>query len=219
MNHHILYSFRRCPYAIRARWALLLTQTKVICREVNLKDKPKELLDISPKGTVPVLITDQGEVIDESISIILWALDRNQLRSRYYSNEIEINNLILQNDNLFKYHLDRCKYPLRFPANNSEYHRTEAISILKGWNELLSLSSNTTKWLVSGNESLADWSLWPFVKQFRSIDPLDFDNNSNFYNLKIWLDFFLNNRYFDQLMAKGPFWHKGDPNKYFPNNF
>ena len=219
MRPHILYSFRRCPYAMRARWALLLTNTTVICREVNLKDKPNDLLEISPKGTVPVLITNDGKVIDESISIILWALEQKQLTSRYNSNVKEINKLILQNDNQFKYHLDRCKYAQRYPPNNLDYHSNQAISILKGWNDLLSLSSNTTKWLVSGNETLADWSLWPFVRQFRNIDPVTFDNDINLHNLKIWLDFFLNNKFFDQLMAKRKFWTKGDPDEYFPNNY
>ncbi len=218
MTYHTLYSFRRCPYAIRVRWAFLLTGHKVICREVNLKAKPRELLLISPKGTVPVLITNTGIIIDESISIINWALEDKNLSRKYNVESKEVKQLILQNDDQFKYHLDRYKYPGRFPGENPDYHKSQAISILIDWNERLASSSSESKWLVSGEESLADWSLWPFVRQFRNIDPSSFDSNKNLTQLKTWLDNFVQSKYYVELMYKNKFWKYGDQVKYFPNS-
>ena len=114
MEKNILYSFRRCPYAMRARWSILRTGMVVNLREVDLKCKPKELLELSPKGTVPVLLTEEGLVIDESIDIIKWSLERidhqNILRNNNKRERDQVELLVRQNEEYFKRHIDRYKY-------------------------------------------------------------------------------------------------------------
>ena len=126
MTQDILFSFRRCPYAIRARWALLKHKKTVILREVSLKNKPIELSGASPKATVPVLITKGGQVIDESLGIMLWAEKNSNIKSQNHckieTNREDIYSLIRENDNSFKYHLDRYKYPNRYENSNQEEH-------------------------------------------------------------------------------------------------
>ena len=120
MYENILYTFRRCPYAMRARWALICANQSVIWREVSLKEKPVELLRVSPKATVPVLITSEGEVIEESIQIMRWALEINDrtniLCKDDYNSQKKIEKFIQMNDVLFKYHLDRYKYCLLYTS-------------------------------------------------------------------------------------------------------
>ena len=138
MKHNILYSFRRCPYAIRARWALLNTNQVVELREVELKNKPIELIQISKKATVPVLKTSLNKVIDESLEIMIWSIKKSNMyelfgdESHYISKEIL--SLIEINDNAFKYHLDRFKYASRFNIEESETHRAAAMKILLSLN-------------------------------------------------------------------------------------
>ena len=124
MKHNILYSFRRCPYAIRARWALLNTNQVVELREVELKNKPIELIQISKKATVPVLKTNLNKVIDESLDIMIWSIERSNMHSLFgdkvKDKSQEIFSLIETNDNRFKYHLDRFKYASRFNFEESD---------------------------------------------------------------------------------------------------
>ena len=132
MKHNILYSFRRCPYAIRARWALLNTNQVVELREVELKDKPIQLLEISKKATVPVLKTTLNKVIDESLDIMKWSIERSNMHKFFGDNNDksqEIFSLIETNDNQFKYHLDRFKYSSRFNFEESENHRDAGMSL------------------------------------------------------------------------------------------
>ena len=135
MKENILYTFRRCPYAMRARWALLLTKQVVVWREVLLRDKPQEMLNISPKGTVPVLLTIEGKVLDESIDIMRWALlindERDILCKGDNESEQQINDLIKKNDGLFKYHLDRYKYSNRYDHSNQKFHKNSAKKIIR----------------------------------------------------------------------------------------
>ncbi len=121
----ILYSFRRCPYAMRARLALLASGIEYEHREVVLRDKPAELLAASPKGTVPVLVLQSGQVIDQSLDIMLWALRQND-PYHWLENEEEALALIAQCDGDFKFHLDRYKYPNRYEGANAIDHRTKA---------------------------------------------------------------------------------------------
>ena len=124
----ILYSFRRCPYAIRARLAIYVSNTKVELREVKLADKPKELISCSPKGTVPVLQLTDGTIIDESKDIMLWALNKNDPNNWLVSRKVEkqeTNRLIDINDNEFKQYLDHYKYADRFPEQTIEYYRQQ----------------------------------------------------------------------------------------------
>ena len=221
MTDNILYTFRRCPYAMRARWALISTKQTVQWREVLLKDKPKELLRISPKATVPVLITAEGNVIDESLEIMRWALDKGAISNIQWKGEKEleekIDSLIRINDGLFKYHLDRYKYTNRYVNSDIEFHKSSARNVLIEWNSMLSHNSSNS-WLFNGRESLADWAIWPFVRQYRTVDPNGFDNDLDLMNLRKWLEFYLNNPNFNILMIKSEPWKSVHPKKYFPPN-
>ena len=222
MKPNILYSFRRCPYAIRARWALMMIGKQVIIREVNLSSKPMSLMEISPKGTVPVLQTCRGEIIEESLNIMKWAINSNQEYNFIYNNiedrfKRDIDDLIVKNDSQFKYHLDRYKYSNRYSNANREFHRSMAREILLELNVMLSYGDSMDNlWLVNGQESLADWSLWPFVRQYRIADPVYFEEDSQLSLLKSWLDYHLNHKYFYKLMLRFEPWSKGDPLSYFP---
>tara|TARA_Y100001968_G_scaffold331589_1_gene386751 strand:- start:237 stop:878 length:642 start_codon:yes stop_codon:yes gene_type:complete len=207
MQHNILYSFRRCPFAIRARWALLSADINFHLREVDLKKKPVLLLQASPKGTVPVLITLKGEVIEESLEIMIWALKKdphNLLRRNTRNEEKQIKLLIYQNDNHFKYHLDRFKYASRYDITKKDWHKDQAKIILYEWNNKI---ANCNKkfdscWLVGQYESLADWALWPFVRQYSIADPSLLEEDKNLIYLENWLNYYLNHSLFKNLMVK-----------------
>ena len=168
MTTEILYSFRRCPYAIRVRWALLICEIKLEIREVDLKNKPLELINKSRTKTVPILLKKNNEVIEESLDIIIWALsesEKENIKNFYlpHSKEKEILEIISENDYGFKYHLDRFKYSSRFKASKENYHFLEATKFIKRWNKILINS----RWLIGDKPSIADWCIWPFVRQFK----------------------------------------------------
>jgi glutathione S-transferase len=158
-----LYSFRRCPYAMRARMALLVSQTTFTLIEVKLSAKPEALLAASPKGTVPVLILADGTVIDESLDIMHWALARHDPENWLSSID---ETLIATNDGPFKHHLDRYKYPQR---HNSDpvAHRTAALEIL----ETLEKRLATQPQLCGQTPGFTDIALFPFIRQFAATDP------------------------------------------------
>ena len=214
MNHNILYSFRRCPFAIRARWALLNTNQLVELREVDLKNKPNELISISGKGTVPVLQTNLNEIIDESIDIMIWSIKRsNMLRllGEHEKNKSqEIFSLIEINDKVFKYHLDRFKYASRFNYQDLETHRDYGMEILISLNTRLKNFSNKGKplFLVDAEESLADWAIWPFVRQFRIADIKNFDQNNEIRFLRSWLNYYFSHDKYPMVMKKNELWSK-----------
>jgi len=136
MKNDILYSFRRCPYAIRARWALLICEIKVEIREIDLKNKPLDFLNNSKTKTVPILIKKNSEVIEESLEIILWALSESKkenIKLIYFpeNKKEDIFKLINENDNEFKYHLDRFKYATRYKNSDEEFHFTNAIKFIR----------------------------------------------------------------------------------------
>ena len=212
MKYNILYSFRRCPYAIRARWALLNTNQLVELREVELNHKPIELIQISKKATVPVLKTNLNKVIDESIDIMVWSIKKsnmnNLLGGNDSNNSREIYSLIETNDKIFKYHLDRFKYASRFNYDELEIHRDEGINILTSLNNRLKRFSTKGKslFLVNAKESLADWAIWPFVRQFRIADINNFDRNDDLIFLRNWLNYFLSHKNYPLVMRKNKPW-------------
>tara|TARA_Y100001968_G_scaffold88712_1_gene79777 strand:+ start:191 stop:862 length:672 start_codon:yes stop_codon:yes gene_type:complete len=214
MKHNILYSFRRCPFAIRARWALLSTNQIVELREVDLKNKPNELIEISKKATVPVLKTNTNKVIDESIDIMLWSIKKSNMYSLIGDNNNdksrEIFSLIEINDKIFKYHLDRFKYAYRFNYKELETHRDAAMEILLSLNNRLKIFANKGKplFLIDAKETLADWAVWPFVRQFRIADIKKFDQNHEIKFLRDWLNSFLNNKKYPYVMRKNAPWRK-----------
>ena len=221
MKHNILYSFRRCPYAIRARWALLNTNQVVELREVELKNKPIELIQISKKATVPVLKTSLNKVIDESLEIMIWSIKRSNMHELFgnKNNDIskEILSLIEINDKAFKYHLDRYKYASRFNNEESETHRSEAMKILLSLNQRLKVFSNQGKslFLVDAKESLADWAIWPFVRQFRIADIIKFDQNREIQYLRCWLNYFFTHEKYPMVMKKNEPWSKKNEPLFF----
>ena len=219
MRTDILYSFRRCPYAIRARWALLICEIKVEIREVDLKNKPLEFLNISKTKAVPILVKKNKEVIEESLDIIIWALSeskKKQIKNFYIpsSKEEEILEIISENDNGFKYHLDRFKYSARFKANEEDFHFIESAKFIEKWDKKLKLS----KWLIGDNPSIADWCIWPFVRQFKIA--CDSQKKINYFgdSIKEWLGNFENHQHFKKLMHKYAEWEPSTKKDYFPFN-
>jgi len=220
MKRHILFSFRRCPYAIRARWAIKACGLEVELREVNLKNKPSEFIRNSSSETVPLLILKNGVIIEESLEIVLWALQTsiNQYANKYYKkiSQNKINKIINENDNIFKFHLDRFKYSSRFNDNKKELHFLECQKFIKSWNSLLSDSTNI--WLIDNQESIADWCLWPFVRQFKIA--CDSEGISNYFDepLDIWFNYFEKHKHFQDVMYKYSFWESSSLVETFPKN-
>ena len=213
MKHNILYSFRRCPYAIRARWALLNTNQVVELREVELKDKPIQLIEISKKATVPVLKTTLNKVIDESLDIMKWSIERSNMHKLFGDNNDkskEIFSLIETNDNQFKYHLDRFKYASRFNFEEAETHRAAATKILLSLNNRLKefATKGEPLFLVDAKETLADWAIWPFVRQFRIADIKNFDQNHEIQYLRSWLNYYFTHEKYPIVMKKNELWRK-----------
>jgi len=205
-NPAILYSFRRCPYAMRARMALANSGLIVELREILLRNKPQQLLDISAKGTVPVLLLGNGSVIDESLDIMLWALSKND-PSHWFNNDLikDINQLIQENDGEFKYYLDRYKYADRYPDHEPLYYRQQAEKFLIDLEQRLSQH----KFLCSNNCSLADIAIFPFIRQFANVDFAWFQS-SNYCNLNQWLNNHIESKLFQSIMDKYPAWKTGD---------
>lgn len=195
----VLYTFRRCPYAIRARLAIKVSGVDVEMREVDLRHKPQALLDCSPKGTVPVLQLADGTVIDESLDIMRWALAINdpEVWMTDADHEAEALALVRENDGSFKSQLDRYKYPHRYPEHSEEVYRDEAGKFLQA------LGSRLTRhpYLMGERISLPDVAIFPFVRQFAHVD------REWFYVaydgvLAVWLDGFLNSALFLSVMQK-----------------
>jgi len=201
----ILYSFRRCPYAMRARMALWVAGITVELREVKLVNKPPELLAASPKATVPVLVLPSGEVIDESIAIMRWALGRNDPEGWLAGDD---ETLIERFDGPFKHHLDRYKYPTRYedePNHGMIDHRSEGLAIL------LDLEARfTTGRQLSGKiRTLTDIALFPFIRQFANTDRNWFDSQRLPF-LSDWLNEHLKSGIFEAIMPKFEPWKAGD---------
>jgi len=204
----VLYSFRRCPYAIRARLALKASNIAVELREVLLANKPEEMLNCSPKGTVPVLQLTDASVIDESREIMEWALKQNDPNGWLPKTDNalkETNRLIATNDNEFKQQLDHYKYADRFPQHSMEYYRNQAEPFLKHLEDTLSQH----KFLIADNVSLADIAIFPFIRQFAFVDK-DWFNQTGYKKLQAWLDYFLTMDLFNEVMKKYPRWQHGD---------
>ena len=206
----ILYSFRRCPYAMRARWALLEAGLLAQWREIKLKAKPPEMLQASPKGTVPVLVLPDGAVIDESLAVMHWALDQADPRRLLHAgNPTE---LLEENDGPFKHHLDRFKYTDRYPGESRDDHRTAGLTILRRWSEAIAMKG----WLMGDRISLADAALWPFVRQWRIADPDGFDADPSLEPLRHWLGRFMEGPRFERLMQRADPWSPGGQQHMFP---
>ncbi|MFJ4247961.1 glutathione S-transferase [Pseudomonas sp. NPDC089741] len=191
-----LYSFRRCPYAMRARMALRYSGVPVEMVEVSLKAKPPEMLAISPKGTVPVLDAG-GRVIDESLEIMRWALAQNDPQGWLLDGDARIAELIEANDQGFKVHLNRYKYAERYPEQPMEVYRAEGAVFLQRLEALL----KDRDYLLADHPSLADIALLPFVRQFAHVDR-EWFAQTPYVRLQVWLQRFLESELFTSIMKK-----------------
>ncbi|MET3116791.1 glutathione S-transferase [Undibacterium sp. GrIS 1.8] len=201
----LLYSFRRCPYAMRARLAIKLSGVDVDIQEVSLRNKPQAMLDHSPKGTVPVLVLTDGRVIDQSLDIMCWAMAQHQQHDTTLwlmpdgTLPSEVLNLISQNDSRFKYDLDRYKYAERFPEYSATTYRERAEVFLL----ILDSRLQQHQYLSSEQLSMADLAILPFVRQCALVDA-DWFYSSRYQHLIAWLDRFLQSDLFIAVMAKAP---------------
>ena len=197
LNHPILYSFRRCPYAMRARMSIVRSNYLCEHREVILRDRPDHMMEISPKGTVPVLLLPDGTVIEESLEImqhvLAWELDAMEA------------SWVDRNDNEFKFHLDRYKYPNRYDDVDSLAHRALAESYLNDLDDVIG----------GGISTALNDALFPFVRQFANHDRQWFDAQS-WTNIHDWLAQNLDSSEFLLCMKKYPQWHVGDDVVQFP---
>ncbi|UST56756.1 glutathione S-transferase [Pseudomonas moraviensis] len=195
-----LYSFRRCPYAMRARMALRYADVPVEIVEVSLKDKPAQMLALSPKGTVPVLDAD-GVVIDESLQIMRWALAQNDPDDWSLAGDsfaaLWMEKLIEGNDQIFKTALNRYKYAERYPEQPMEAYRAEGGLFLQKLDELL----EGREYLLADHQSLADIALLPFVRQFAHVDR-EWFAQTPYVRLQAWLQRFLESELFTSIMKK-----------------
>lgn len=210
----VLYSFRRCPYAMRARLALAVSGQPCRLREVVLRDKPQAMLMASPKGTVPVLVDTDGRVIDESLDIMLWALRQNdpqrwlQPENESLSGALE---LVADCDRTFKFHLDRYKYPQRYEGLDPDEHWHAGIDWLVG----LELRLGNAAGLSADRFTLSDAAIAPFVRQFARADLARFEGQ-NLPGVQRWLNAFLASDLFTGVMHKYAPWQEGAPDEPFP---
>lgn len=211
----ILYSFRRCPYAMRARLAIAGSGIQCELREVVLKEKPDTLITLSPKATVPVLQTRDGRIIEESLDIMIWALNQHDPENWYQTLDHQQHQaataLIDNNDNEFKYFLDRYKYADRYPEHDQFYYREQ------GEKTLTELENRLTDHgcLLRDSWTFADIALLPFIRQFAFVDKQWFDD-SPYPLIRQWLENFLASDFFQSIMPKYAQWHEGDTPVIFP---
>ena len=198
MSLPTLYSFRRCPYAMRARLALYYAGLQVELREILLKDKPECMLLASPKGTVPVLVLADGEVIEESLDVVYWALGQQGPHDLLAPTERD---LIVQNDHEFKGWLDRYKYHVGYPEQPPEYYRQQAERFLAKLETIL----NEHVYLAGDKVSVLDICIWPFIRQFAYVDAKWFWQ-ANYPALQRWLQGYLDSEAFQVIMTKYKPW-------------
>jgi len=201
----ILYSFLRCPYAMRARLALAACGLPIRVREVVLRHKPAEMLAASPKATVPILVLADGRVIDESLDIMHWALAQNDPESWLHADAGETARLIRQNDGPFKHALDRYKYPERHTEPKGAA-RAAGMDILASLAARLEANGGQ---LFGPTPTLADFAIFPFIRQFAATDT-DLWNAGAPAALRRWLAGHTESPRFAAIMAKLPRWQAGD---------
>jgi glutathione S-transferase len=197
----LLYSFRRCPYAIRARMALACAGLTVRIREVSLREKPAELLALSPKATVPVLQLSDGQVIEESLDIMAWALrqrDPQAWLALAPADADRARQWVARNDETFKPLLDRYKYATRHPALTPQQHRERAMDAF-----VLSLDAalRSHPFVLGDVACWADVALFPFARQFAMVDPAWFAQ-APLPGVRQWLAYWTGGALFQQVMSR-----------------
>ena len=186
---------------MRARMAISYSQITVELREISLKDRPKKLYEASSKGTVPVLITENNQVIDESLNIMLWALKRNN-KQTWTNLEIssEEHKMIYINDTIFKKSLDKYKYHNRYSKNDKKHYRLECTKILNAYEKKLAKH----KYLKYDTINIVDIAIFPFIRQFANVDYIWFEKE--FKNLTLWLKTISQSNLFKSIMKKYDLW-------------
>lgn len=209
MARPILWTFRRCPYAMRARLAIASAGVAVELREILLRDKPEGFLAASPKGTVPVVV-EGDRVIEESLDVMLWALNQNDPEHWLDMPGLGFD-LIEEADGPFKQALDRTKYAVRYPDVEIEAERHKAGRFLVKLNAML----DGKPWLFGEAPRLADMAILPFVRQFAHTD-LDWFTTQPWTDVARWLEVFKSSDRFRSIMTKYPQWQPGDLPTAFP---
>lgn len=201
MQKPLLYTYRRCPYAMRARMALLIASIDFDAHEVSLREKPPEMLALSPKGSVPVMLLPDGSVLEQSWDIMRWVLNQDATR-HWWEPAQSTDNLawLAKNDGEFKHHLDRYKYPERYNETDRAEHRENALTTFLGpLNSRLEQSS----FLGGGEPCATDLALFPFVRQFAAVEP-DWFESLQLPALQAWLTNWLSSPLFLHCMYKLP---------------
>ncbi|MFQ3176659.1 MAG: glutathione S-transferase [Psychromonas sp.] len=205
MPYPILYSLHRCPYAMRARTAILLAQQTLLLRDIVMKNKPVEMLSASVKGTVPVLIFDDQSVIDESLDIMIWALDKNDPDDLLYKNQpealSEMLNLISRNDNEFVNNLKKYKVTARYHDIEEQFYRQKCELFIAELEQRLT----TQAYIMGEKPSLADIAILPFIRQFSRTDR-QWYLQAPYPNLRRWLKTHIQSPLFSKIMTKYPQW-------------
>lgn len=195
----ILYSYRRCPYAMRARMAIWAANIQVEVREISLREKPVHLLQISPKGTVPVLQLPDGTVLEQSLDIMQWALAQNDPQGWLNADPEAMSQLIALNDGDFKKALDRYKYPDRYPEHTQAFYREQGELFL----QRLETALVQHRYLLGEKPSMVDVAIFPFIRQFAAVDAAWFAT-STYFQLRAWLAGWLEGPLFAEIMQKMP---------------
>ena len=208
----VLYSFRRCPYAIRARLAVKVAGVGVALREVVLRNKPAALIAASPKATVPVLQLPDGTVLEQSLDIMRWALGIRDPQGWLRPQEQgDVQAWIDLNDGPFKQALDRYKYPSRHPERPARDCRDEAVAVML---RPLDARLAGSRFLLRDTPSLADIAILPFVRQFASVDDIWFDS-APFAHVQAWMTGLTGSPLFVSVMSKYAAWRPGDADVVF----
>ena len=204
---HTLYTFRRCPYAMRGRMGLSIAGVPVQVREVVLRDKPAEMLEASPKGTVPVLLTSSGDIVDESLDVMRWALAQNDPEGWLDADPDTTHELIARNDGPFKRALDRYKYPNRYSDEDlvPGAARASGLEILQDLDVRITAQGGQ---LVRAERSLADIAIFPFIRQFAHTD-MDWFNAQDLPALQAWLEGHKQSSLFKGVIKKSAQWTPG----------
>ena len=203
----VLYRFRRCPYCMRAHMALKYAGIKVELREVELNNMPPQALNVSPQGTVPVLVLADGSINDESWDIVKWALRQNDPDNWLGENEshlLDAEILVETNDFSFKEDLDHYKYADRFPEHSQQHYREACEEFIEELEDML----GENKYLLTDQLTLADIGVFPFIRQFSLVDKEWFDQ-SPYRNVQRWLQALIDSELFQQVFQKHVPWQEG----------
>ena len=194
--------------------AIAISKQSFQLREILLKEKPAQMLDASPKGTVPVAVFDNGMVIEESLELMLWALSDSDGETESWLDDLDTSLAIIhQNDNSFKPWLDRYKYHVGYPEQSQAYYQDRCGEFL----EVLESRLSGHQFLLGEEQRLADIAVFPFVRQFAFVDRQSFDQ-SGFRELQRWFSYWLTSGLFNSIMHKYPPWHDRQEKVLFPIN-